>query len=228
MYDFYVPTRDDAPDILRAEDTDPVHVTVDDLCRRTMWKNKRMITLAEGKVQFNAQGKPRNPYACHNSLPGRGRLGMWGPNHSVYGVVTRERKCGTYEVLAVPDGDEYVLPGQRLDDAAHPRIDCMNDLSLKCADSILYAGVLADVRNTRHAWVEACVLHVHLEGDNAQYQGNGTTWVVAGPELPMHAAYKTFIHAAVAPMQHSDWIQSVVLLWGVLGVLVMVGSSLLL
>ena len=226
MYDFYVPTRDDAPGVLDSQDTDPVHVAVEDLRRRTMWRSKRMITLAEGNVEFNEQGKPRTPYACHNGLPGRGHLGMWGPNHSVYAVVTRERE-GTYEVLVVPDGerDEYILPGGLLEDAAHPRIDCLGDLLSTHDSTILYAGPLADVRNTRHAWVEACVLHVHLD-DDAQYEGKGTTWVAAHPDLlNMHAAYKTFIHAAVAPLQHSDWIQGVVLLWAILGTVVVAVSS---
>ena len=53
MYDFYVPTRDDAPGVLDSQDTDPVHVAVEDLRRRTMWRSKRMITLAEGNVEAN-------------------------------------------------------------------------------------------------------------------------------------------------------------------------------
>ena len=57
----------------------------------------------EGKYEFDATGRPRNPHG-RTGVTGRGRLGRFGPNHAADPVVTAWKRDETGKILDDTNG----------------------------------------------------------------------------------------------------------------------------
>uniref|UniRef100_A0A2I3RP84 Transient receptor potential cation channel subfamily M member 2 n=1 Tax=Pan troglodytes TaxID=9598 RepID=A0A2I3RP84_PANTR len=130
---------------------------------------------------------PRNPMG-RTGLRGRGSLSCFGPNHTLYPMVTRWRRnedgaiCRKsikkmLEVLVVklPLSEHWALPGgsrepgetlprklKRILRQEHwPSFENL----LKCGMEV-YKGYMDDPRNTDNAWIETVAVSVHFQDQN--------------------------------------------------------------
>ncbi|XP_030662129.1 transient receptor potential cation channel subfamily M member 2 isoform X2 [Nomascus leucogenys] len=132
-------------------------------------------------------GLPLNPMG-RTGLRGRGSLSCFGPNHTLYPIVTRWRrnKDGAIcrksvkkllEVLVVklPLSEHWALPGgsrepgetlpQKLKWVLRQEHWPAFESLLKCGMEV-YKGYMDDPRNTDNAWIETVAVSVHFQDQN--------------------------------------------------------------
>jgi ADP-ribose pyrophosphatase YjhB (NUDIX family) len=158
---------------------DPKNVNKNDLQNRMIWKNDKLINLAESDIKF-VNGFPKNPH--RTGLTGRGVLGRYGPNHAADPIVTRFnykkmcfefigvlRKDTTPPMWAIPGG--MVDAGETFSDTL--KREFVEEVASKCDEKIIdkifsdgksiYKGmVYNDPRTTDDAWIETAVVHYHI------------------------------------------------------------------
>lgn len=131
---------------------------------------------ARGDLQFDDQGRPLNPRG-RTGIAGRGLLGLWGPNPSIAGIVTRTGSTGRrVDILLgqVSGGTELELPKS----FARPGETPSEALARILADEAgweldvsgameVFDGYVYDPRQTDHAWVEIRAELVHLDFERA-------------------------------------------------------------
>ena len=229
----YVPARDDHPSVLQNAHTwaDPVHVPEAVLAARKVWKDGALVPMAEAGIRFD-HAKPCNPYT-HNGHDGRGLLGKWGVNHAADPLVTRSPAPNTHQVLVVYRADQAgmvpALPGGMVDllPSGEPETftrTCQRELCEEAVDEgaaaaaeavkealangkVVYTGVVHDPRNTKHAWIETCVVHAHLDESvaaalklrEANEEAKGVAWldVNEGTLRALYANHGAFVREAV-------------------------------
>jgi ADP-ribose pyrophosphatase len=117
---------------------------------------------AGASPHLDAEGRPLHP-GGRTGIAGRGRLGRWGPNLTVAGVITRSRGHGAVELLVgrKPGRESLSLPKGFVFPQESPRATLARVLADKfgieedAASAVeIFAGPIYDRRQTDHAWVE--------------------------------------------------------------------------
>ena len=200
----------------------------------------RMICLKDNGIEIDSNGKPVNPYR-NNSAIGRGKLGKWGPNHAADLVVTTDFESGIFVLVVFRSELEQMIPAlpggmieiQKttglLESSTHTAerelfeeaIDlettdpeAVNKLKKLIRESkMLYCGVVkGEPRNTKNAWIETCVLHVHLptelakklkllENGDKEGETKGTIWMKLTDdniESMYNDGHKSYVRMAMA------------------------------
>jgi ADP-ribose pyrophosphatase len=125
------------------------------------------------------QGRPLNPFG-RTGVSGRGRLGRWGANPTVAGVVTRSTEQSAVELLVgrKPNREVFSLPKGFVFPHEAPRETLGRVLANKfgieedtsSVDEI-FRGPSYDRRQTDHAWIEVCGYLMHA-GDQLLHAVN--------------------------------------------------------
>jgi ADP-ribose pyrophosphatase len=190
---------DEAPWILECPDYDPPY-HVDPLVvesagepEAARWADPEDFALVAesraGASKYHDElGRPLNPRG-RTGLAGRGRLGRWGANPSVMGVVTRRLKGEAVELLlgrkpkretfALPKG--FVLPQESPGETLARVLEAKFGFAPDAKPDTVFEGQLYDRRQTDHAWVEAEGLLVHvgsspLQAANASAEFDEVGW----------------------------------------------------
>lgn len=237
MYD---PNAHDDPIVLASTDTwaDPVHVPPADLLdTRVSWRDGRLRPL---RVEFDESEKPINPYPNNGNL-GRGLLVKWGPNHTANPIVTRQAN-GKYQLLihqrTGPNERILALPGGMVDvDPLTGKLEAVTTTlrrilveeaiqgtgdsatllldAIETSTRVVYAGYAEDPRNTRNAWIETYVAHVHVPEAVAEKlvlhtdETKGTQWMDLTMENieMLYGDHKTYVlyamHGMLFPMHEA-------------------------
>ncbi len=148
---------------------------------RMVWKNNKLISLKEAKIEFDEFGKPITPVFTGKS--GRGLLGRFGPNHACDPIITRFNfyNC-KIEFIAVKrnDTNQWAIPGGMVDpgekvsqtlkrefiEEASNNTDkkIIDKIFDKSNETILYSGpTYGDPRTTDCAWIETFVANYHID-----------------------------------------------------------------
>jgi ADP-ribose pyrophosphatase len=128
----------------------------------------------EGARFSDDEGRPLNPRG-RTGIAGRGKLGLWGRNLSVAGVITRtSRQAGEVEILLGRVGDDvelsvpkgFVRPSEKSAVALARMVESETGWQPgEVVPEVVYQGFTYDRRQTDHAWVESQAYSIHLEAD---------------------------------------------------------------
>ena len=221
----YIPAQHDDPCVLKNEDvrSDPVHVAPDILRARYSWSVVTGTLQPMTNLSFDRNGNPQNPTIFTNGRVGRGTLDKWAVNHMSELLLTRRGiQDDGYQVLVVPreelHGWTMALPGGMVDVQYATKcpdvlaITVQNDMFeeasgetlralLHKGGKIVYCGPVDDPRNTRNAWIETQVIHVHLDEAEAVVLGKDTTgtWMDVTEETTdaMYSNHGTLVQYAL-------------------------------
>lgn len=159
------------------------NVSKEELEKRMVWRNNKLITLKEAKIRFDEFNKPITP--VKTGKKGRGLLGKYGPNHACDPIITRFNmyKC-RIEFIAVKrnDSGQWAIPGGMIDagekvsqtlkrefiEEASSKTDkkIIDEIFSKSNETILYSGpTYGDPRTTDCAWIETYVANYHIYYD---------------------------------------------------------------
>lgn len=159
------------------------NITDTELYERLIWKDNKLITLHEAKINF-IHGKPVTP--IKTGIKGRGMLGKYGPNHAADPIVTRiNPRTQDVEFIAAKrlDTDQYCIPGGMVDPGEPRSLTLRREFEEEVASNcdkevldkvfangkLLYAGpTYNDPRTTDNAWIETYVMHYHISGSTAR------------------------------------------------------------
>ena len=159
------------------------HVDEKELKERLVWKNGKLITLADASIQF-MHGKPIT--SIKTGIKGRGILGRFGPNHAADPIVTRVNSItNQVEFIAAKrlDTNQYCIPGGMVDPGEAVSVtlkrEFKEEVAANCDEEVLqevfangnllYAGpTYNDPRTTDNAWIETYVMHYHITDALAQ------------------------------------------------------------
>jgi len=187
----YVPSIDDTQEVLNSTSTwaDEVVVSINEMDKRTLWKDKKMVSFKEYGIIYDHLNKPICPYLKKSTgKKGRGSLGKWGVNHAADPLITRKYNNGKYAVLVIFRGDQEgfvpALPGGMVD-VTNGRVESYNRTLKRelCEEAInddkkeaitqlkkamdhgkvVYCGFVDDPRTTDNAWIETYCLHAHID-----------------------------------------------------------------
>ena len=182
------------------------NVSKAELEERVVWRDNKLITLKEAKINFDEFGKPITPISTGKK--GRGLLGRYGPNHACDPIITRFNLYKfRIEFIAVKRNDtgQWAIPGGMVDpgekvsqtlkrefieetcnNSSKKSKKIINEIFSKCNETILYAGpTYGDPRTTDSAWIETYVANYHiyydlwskLELTNQPYENSAVSWI---------------------------------------------------
>ncbi|CAG2120147.1 unnamed protein product, partial [Medioppia subpectinata] len=175
-------------------------------------------------------GYPLNPLG-RTGIALRGVLGRWGPNHAVDAIVIKwkrdaDRRPVTHPTTGLPvaqfvaiqrkDTGDWALPGGMIDagesvDTALVREfaeeafgnDVVKAGRLLGAGREVYAGCVADPRNTDNAWMESVAKVYELNDDMAAQvvlesgdDAVGAQWMDMSAHLKLYANHRLFVESA--------------------------------
>ena len=159
------------------------NITETELRERVVWRDNKLITLDEAKINF-IHGKPETP--IKTGIKGRGMLGKFGPNHAADPIVTRiNPNTQDVEFVAAKriDTGQYCIPGGMVDPGESRsqtlRREFEEEVASNCDKEVvdkvfsngklLYAGpTYNDPRTTDSAWIETYVMHYHISYSTAK------------------------------------------------------------
>ncbi len=161
---------------------DDSNISKEELLKREMWVNNKLITLKEANICFDSNDKPLTP--LKTGIRGRGVLGRYGPNHAADPIITRENpeKAGDIQFVAAlrNDVNEWCIPGGMVDPgedvsktlerefieevAQNNPKELIQEL-FKDGTIVFTGGTFGDPRTTDNAWIETVVKHFHINKD---------------------------------------------------------------
>jgi ADP-ribose pyrophosphatase len=178
-------------------------------------KLERKLHSYEGKVQFDDQGHPRNPYT-RTGLKGRGLLGKWGANFAADPIISRiNPNSGAFEIVVIERSDthEWAIPGGMVDEGEDVSQTVEREFMEEAGASLnmsgaelVYQGYVDDPRNTDNAWMETTAKHLHLDGELASQlslqagdDAKAVRWLDVNPEAleNLYASHGPMIRKAI-------------------------------
>lgn len=208
---------------------DKSDITEDELKKRKIWKNNKLVTLDNTNIKF-INGKPQTPVVI--GIRGRGLLGKFGPNHAADPIVTRYNKnTGDLEFVAGLRSDtnppQWCIPGGMVDEgesvSATLKREFQEEVASTCEQNILdqvfkdgkviYAGpTYGDPRTTDEAWIETYVVHYHIENDISEKipltkqegENRAVAWISC-KTANLYGDHKKFVNMVAANMWYKKF-----------------------